>query len=743
MKRANNFPPISWEEENMKQDQLLSPKNGAISPSLNLDRRDFLKRMGILGGGIIVYCSIGDSLSLAAQMPPGMGPGSKKADYNAFLRIGTDERITCFVGKVELGQGVVTSFPQIVAEELDVAYDAVDIIMGDTDLCPWDMGTFGSMSTRILGPVVRNAACEAKGVLKELAADHLKCPIESLHTKDGVVFNKNQPEIKVTYGNLTKGKVIEKHLKELPPLKSPSEFTIMAKPYFRRDSYEKVTGRAKFAGDIRLNGMLYASILRPPAHGAKLRSLDLSQAKKTKGVRVIRDDDLIATLHECPEEAEKALNKIKAEYDMPKTGLNNRTIYDHLSNFHVEPDIINQNGDIIKGRKLAKEILEETYLSAYVAHAPIETHTSIADVENGKITVWSATQIPFTVQTAIAETYKLSKDKVRVIPPFVGGGFGGKAGSGTPNREALEATRLAMLSGKPVQVAYTRSEEFFYDSFRPAAVIKIQSGTDDAGNIVFWEYDTYMAGDRCAEIIYDVPHHNVRAYGSWSNPPDGSHPFNVGPWRAPGAGNNIHAKELHMNLLAAKAGVDPLEFRLKHLKDERMIGVLKAAAEKFGYTPSKQPSGRGYGISCAIDANTYVAHIAEVDVDNSSGKIEVKRVVCAQDMGLCVNPQGAKIQMEGCITMGLGYALTEGLNFSNGEIFDRNFDTYHIPRFSWLPKIETIILKNDDFPPQGGGEPAITGIGAIIASGVYDATGAKLFKMPFTPVRVKEALTKV
>jgi CO/xanthine dehydrogenase Mo-binding subunit len=198
-----------------------------------------------------------------------------------------------------------------------------------------------------------------------------------------------------------------------------------------------------------------------------------------------------------------------------------------------------------------------------------------------------------------------------------------------------------------------------------------------------------------------------------------------------------------MSIMAAKAGIDPLEFRLKHLKDDRMIGVLKAVADKFGYTPSKQPSGRGYGISCAIDANTYVAHMAEVDVDKASGKIEVKRIVCGYDMGLCVNPQGTRLQMEGCCVMGMGYSLAEGLRFSNGEIFDRNFDTYHIPLFSWLPKIETIIVENNSYQPQGGGEPGIVGIGAIIATGVYDATGARLFNMPMTPERVKAALQKV
>jgi isoquinoline 1-oxidoreductase len=708
---------------------------------MEMDRREFLKRMGVLGGGIIVYCSVGDPFIWSAQMPrmPGF---NMPTDYNAFLRIGIDERVTLFIGKVDMGQGTITSFPQIVAEELEVAYGAIDIVMGDTDLCPYDFGTVGSMGIRMLGPAVRNAACEARGVLKELAAEYLECPVDRLQTKDGVVFDKTDPDKMVSYGNLTKGKTIERHLKELPPLKSPSEFTVMGKPYLHQDAHDKVTGKAKFAGDIRLPGMLYASILRPPAHGARLMGLDLSEVKNMKDVILVEKDDLIAVLHKYPDVAEKALKKIKAEYEMPKTGIDDKTIFEHLVKVQVEPSVLNQKGDITKGRELAGEIFEETYLGSYVAHAPIETHTAIANMEKGKVTVWSSTQAPFPLKESLASTLNIDREKVRVVTPFVGGGFGGKASSNT-YREALEAAQLALLTGKPVQVTLTRAEEFFYDTFRPAAVIKIKSGLDGSDNIVFWEYDVYMAGERGADILYDVPHHLVKVHGSWMRPPEGAHPFGVGAWRAPGAGNNFHAKELHMNIMAETAGIDPLEFRIRHLKDERMIGLLKAVADKFGYTPSKLPSGRGYGMCCGVDANTYVVHMAEVDVDKASGKIEVERIVCGYDMGLCVNPQGTRLQMEGCCIMGMGYALSEELCFSNGEIFDRNFDTYHIPHFSWVPKIETIIMENSSYPPQGAGEPGIVGIGAIIANGAHDATGARLFHTPMTPERVREALQKV
>jgi nicotinate dehydrogenase subunit B len=706
---------------------------------IDYDRRDFLKKMGLLGGGIIIYCTIGNIGRSIAQPGSGAPP-----DFNTFLRIGTDERVTCFIGKVDMGQGTITSFPQIVAEELDVAYDKVDMIMGDTDMCPWDVGTGGSMAIRVVGVQVRSAAAEAKEVLKLLAAEYLRCPVDKLSTKNGVAFDKKKPDKKVTYGTLAKGNIIEKHLEIKPSVTSPTGFEFISKPYFHKDAYEKVTGRAQYAGDIRLPEMLYAGILRPPVHGALLKTVDLSQAKKIEGVQIIEDNDLIAVLHKTPDIARMALSMVKAEYDLPNTNLNDRNIYEHLLKVPVQEQVKEKKGDIEEGLKHAKDVIEETYTSAYIAHAPIETHTSIANIENGKVTIWASTQSPFAVQRNVAEGMKLPADKVRVITPFVGGAFGGKLTLVTDsNLEALEATRLAQLTGRPVQVSFSRAEEFFYDTFRPASIVKIKSGVDNSGRIVFWDYNVYMAGDRCAEVIYDIPHHMVKFHGSWMMPQPGSHPFRVGPWRAPGGPNNIHAKEMQISLMAAKAGIDPLEFRLKNMKDEKMIGVLKTAAKKFGYKPAKPVSGRGYGISCGIDADTYVAHIGEIEVDKTTGEIRVKRVVCVYDMGLCVNPQGTKIQMEGSCIMSMGYALTEGIRFGDGVILNKNYDTYSIPKFSWVPKIETVILKKDNDPPHGAGEPAVIGMGAVIATGLFDATGAKLFEMPMTPERVKAALSKV
>jgi isoquinoline 1-oxidoreductase len=716
----------------MKKDEYLELDFTDTKTRFPINRRQFLK---IFGGGILIFFTVGDFAD--AQERGGRG-NQLPSDFNAFLRIGEDGRVSCFTGKIEMGQGVITSLAQMLADELDVPLDSVDMVMGDTDLCPWDMGTFGSMSTRFFGPPLRQAGAEAKAVLIELAAEYLssvtrrneKLPVNQLKVEAGVVFDKNNSKNQVTYAQLTKGQKIERHLDKKPPLKNSSEFKVINKPVLRRDALEKVTGKAKYAGDIRLPNMLYARILRPPAHGATLKSVDTSVAEKIEGVQIVKDGDFVAVLHKYPDVAGEAIANVKVQYDLPEANVDDKTIFDHLLKTAQNGEIVASGGDLTEGKKLSDYTFEEKYLNSYVAHAPIETHTAIANIDGNKVTVWASTQRPFGLKDEAAQALGIPSQNVRVITPFVGGGFGGKS----QNRQGVEAVRLAKLTGKPVQVAWTRAEEFFYDTFRPAAVVKITSGVTNPGRISLWDYGVYYAGQRGSEQFYDIPHHQTMVYGS-GNP----HPFGTGAWRAPANNTNTFARESQIDIMASKAGIDPLEFRLNNLKDERMIRVLKAAADKFGWTPSKAPSNRGYGIACGTDSGTYVAHIAEVEVDKD-GNVKVKRVVCAQDMGLVINPEGATIQVEGCITMGLGYALSEEIRFKGGEILDHNFYPYEITRFSWAPKIDTVLIEAVDSPPQGGGEPAIICMGAVVANAIFDATGARLYQLPMTPERVKEAM---
>jgi nicotinate dehydrogenase subunit B len=715
----------------MKEDQPLNLESKDGETPSSLSRREFLKAVG---GGIIIFFSTGD-LTAQERRPPGYQ--DLPTDFNAFLRVGTDGRVTCFTGKIEMGQGIITSLAQMLADELDVPLDVVNMVMGDTDLCPWDVGTFGSRTTRFFGPPLREAAAEARAILIQLASEHLQLNESQLTVKEGVVVDKNNSGNRVTYAELAKGKSIEKHLPKKPLLKNFSEFTIVGKPTLRKDSLAKVTGKARYASDIRLPGMLHAKILRPPVHGAKLKSVDTSALREDKQIKIVQERDLIAVLHLYPDVAEQALSKIKAKFDLPEAKVNAKTIFKHLLNVAPEGEVVTQGGDIREGERVAREVFEATYLNYYVAHATIETHTALAKVEKDRATVWASTQRPFGAKEEVAQALGIPSKNVRVITPFVGGGFGGKS----QNRQVLEAARLSKLTGRPVQVAWSREEEFFYDTFRPAAIVKIKSGVTEANQIAYWNFDVYFGGPRGAEQFYDIPHHRELSHGHYTGIP-GAHPFGTGPWRAPGSNTNTFARESHIDLMAAKMAMDPLEFRLKNLSDQRMIRVLKAAAEKFGWEVSPTPSGRGFGVACATDVGAYVATMAEVGVDQESGKVRVKRILCAQDMGLVINPEGAKIQMEGSLMMGLGYTLTEEVRFNGGKILDRNFDTYEIPRFSWLPEIETVLIENSEIPPAGGGEPPIVCMGGVIANAIFDATGARLFELPMTPERIKNALAE-
>jgi isoquinoline 1-oxidoreductase len=454
------------------------------------------------------------------------------------------------------------------------------------------------------------------------------------------------------------------------------------------------------------------------------------------GVMVVNQDGIVAVLHGDPEVAEAALARLRPEWKTAPPGADADGIFSDLLGHARSPEVHGVKGDVEAARATASRKFEGTYEKGYVAHAPMEPHVSTASFENGKLTVWASTQTPFPTQARLAQVLGLDPKSVRVLTPYVGGGFGGKSAG----LQSDEAARLAKLTGKPVQVAFTRAEEFFHDTFDPACVVKITSALDGDGRISLWDYDVYFAGDRAAELFYDVPNTRMRVHGGWRGAGTGAHRFGVGPWRAPGANMNVFARESQVDVMAAAAKADPVEFRLRNLGDERMRRVLQEATRAFGWTPAAAPSRRGWGVACGVDSGSYAVLAVEVKVDGASGKVRVERVVCAQDMGVVVNPDGATMQVEGCITMGLGYVLSEELQFRGGQILDDNFDTYRVPRFSWLPKIETVLVKNDAVAPQGGGEPAIVPMGAAIANAVFDATGARLFRLPLTPARVKEAL---
>jgi nicotinate dehydrogenase subunit B len=717
----------------MKKDKIIDQNISQASEPHGMPRRDFFK---ILGGGIFIFIrpwKVLDFIGLPAEQARGV-----PKDFNAFLRIAEDGTVTCYTGKIEMGQGIITSLPQMMADELNVTLERIKIVMGDTDLCPWDQGTWGSLSTRVFGQLMRTASAEARGVLLDLAAKQLGVPVSQLEVRDGIVIDTKDEKKKISYAQLAQGKKIEKFLDIKPSMEDYSKFKYMGKSYNRSDSTLKVTGEAKYTGDMKLPGMVFARILRPPSHAAKMTSVDYSGAEKIAGTKVIRDGDLIAVINEDRDKADEAIVKIKAEYSFNEVAVNDKTIYDFMLKADSKVVALRSTGDIDEGQKLCDKTFESEFHDPYLAHSAMETHTALAQFEDGKMTIWASTQSPFGLREDIMRELGLQADKVRVITPFVGGGFGGKG----EFQQGIEAAKLAKVSGKPVMLIWSREEEFVYDTFHPAGVIKIRSGIDKSGLIKFWDYNIYYSGTRGADAIYDIPNTKFTHHTQKNGTP-AVHQFGTGAWRAPNNNTNTFAREIQIDIMAAAGGTDPLEFRRKNLKDKHILDCLNAVADKFGYVASKSPSGRGIGIACGSDAGAWVAHMAEVKVDKSTGKVKIVRIACAQDMGLCVNPEGATIQMEGCITMGLGYTLGEEVLFEGGKILTRSLDVYNIPRFSWLPKIDTVILDRKDQPPQGGGEPAIIAIGAVVANAIFDATGARLYRLPMTPERVLEALKMV
>ena len=549
----------------------------------SMDRRNFMKKIGT---GLIVAFSVGEMPLKAGRASQDDRPG-----INAYLRIGEDGRVTLYTGKIEMGQGPITSLPMELADELDVRLEDVDMIMGDTDLCPWDEGTYGSLSTRVFGQKMRAAAASARAILMEMAAAELSLDKDELEVRDGVVRSRSDHDKSISYAGLTKGKQIMETGNENVALKDPSEFRIMGTSRHRVDALEKVTGKAKYSGDIEIPGMLRARILRPPSLGARLVSVDTSEAEKMDGVKVVREGDFIAVLHASQPMADQAIGKVKAEWEEEDLDLDQDSLYDYILKVATESRVLKSEGDLAQGKKAAVKLFDSTFKDPYLAHSPMENHSATALMENGRLKVWASCQTPYPTRDDIAEEIGMDPKDVQLLPIFVGGGFGGK----TSNPQAIEVARLVKLTGVPVQLVYPREEEFMYDRMRPAAVIKINSGLDNAGRITFWDFDVHLGGGREAVHFYDIPNHRTRtlreARGS------AGHPFYTGAWRAPSVNTNTFARESQMDIMAAAAGVDPVEFRLRHLEQNpRMHNVVKTGAERFRLDPGQRTQWTGLWI---------------------------------------------------------------------------------------------------------------------------------------------------
>jgi len=672
-----------------------------------MDRRHFFK---LLGGGLFVaYLA---EPSKAQERRGRRGGPPRPMEVSAWLHIGEDGSVKIFTGKTEVGQNIRTSLSQAVAEELHVPVASIQMVMADTDLVPFDMGTFGSRSTPDMALHLRKVAAMARQALIDLAAKEWGYSDRHLQAVNGRVIYEPTPgqvEKNVGYGELLKGQQLTATVTDQIKLKPATEWKVAGTSVGKVGGHDFVTGKHHYTTDMSLPGMVHGKVLRAPAYGAKLKSLDDSQAKALEGVTVVRDGDFVGVTAPNPSVATEALGLLKAEWE-GGSGPSNKELWQVLKNNFDRGDQGKQIDDALAS---SAHKLEQTYTVEYIAHCPLETRAGVAEWKDGKVTVWTGSQRPFGVKDELVSAFSLPSEKVRVIVPDTGSGFGGKHSG----EAAIEAARLAKAVGKPVKISWSREEEFWWAYFRPAGVIEVKAGVDAEGKLTAWEFHNHNSGGAAIETPYEVPAKFVRSHGSKS-------PLRQGSYRGLAASANCFARESAMDELAAAAEMDPLEFRLKNLKDERLRAVLEAAAKRFEWKGRKGHCG----IACGIDKGGYVANCVQIELRGE--EVKIVRIVAAFECGAIVNPMHLKNQVEGSIVMGLGGALFEAIQFADGKILNPVFSKYRVPRFSDVPPIDIVLVNRPDLPSAGAGECPIMAIAPAIGSAIFEATKKRLRAMP-------------
>ena len=686
--------------------------------SMSVDRRNFLK---FLGGGMLI-CLV-HSTAESQESGRGFGRNELPKDVGAWLHISADGQVKAFTGKVEVGQNIRTSLAQLVAEELRVPFDSVAMVMGDTNLTPYDMGTFGSRSTPTMGPQLRMMAAAARQMLVEMAAERWKVAPDGLKAADARILD-TQTSRSLAYGELTRGENLVKVVSAQESLTPTSEWKIAGSPIPKAEGREFVTGKHIYPSDIARPGMMSGAVLRPDGYNATLDSIDTSAAEKIPGVQVVRDGAFAGVVAQDAFTAQKAISAIQAKWTVPAQ-TSNREIFDYLKN-NPEPgrDGAAQQAQTSGSAAMdAAELkLDARYTVEYIAHAPLEPRAAVAEWSGDNLTVWTGTQRPFGVRDELAQAFHIPNAQVRVIHPDMGSGYGGKH----TGEAAVEAARLAKAAGKPVKVVWTRREEFEWAYFRPAGVIEIKAGARRDGTLVAWEHHNYNSGSAAIDMPYAVPNPIIQYHPVRS-------PLRQGSYRSLAAAANNFARETHMDSLAHAAGMDPLEFRLKNLTDPRLIAVLKTVAEKFGWSSSKSTPERGFGIACGTDKGGNVATCAEVEINTATKTVRIRRVVQAWESGAIVNPDGLRNQNEGAIMQGIGGALFERILFAEGRILNPRFAQYRLPRFSDAPQIEVVLVDRKDLPSAGAGESGLICVAPAVGNAIFAATGVRLRSMPLLP----------
>ncbi|MGO8816936.1 MAG: molybdopterin cofactor-binding domain-containing protein [Terriglobia bacterium] len=685
-----------------------------------LPRRDFFKFMG---GGIVVFCLRDRLLAGQEAGRARRGPGeSLPQDVDAWLHLSEKGEVTVCTGKVEVGQNIRTSLTQAVAEELSVAPGSIQLIMGDTDRVPFDMGTFGSRTTPTMTPQLRRAASAARDALIGLAAEAWKADPAKLIASNGTITDPESNR-SVSYAELTKGRELAKAIPAVDPLIPATQWKVMGKPLAKITGRDIVTGRHRYPSDIKLPGMLYGKVLRPPTFGATLTSLDSHEAEAIPGATVVHDGNFVGVAAPNSRAAESALAALHASWQSTPQPSGDE-LFEYLKKNVEQGEDRDRHavGSMEKGLADATVRLQQTYNVAYIAHAPLEPRAAVAEWKDGKVTVWTGTQRPFGVRGELADAFHLPEDHVRVVMPDMGSGYGGKH----TGEAAVEAARLAQAARHPVKLVWTREEEFTWAYFRPAGFIEVSAGVASDGSITAWEFHNYNSGSAAIGPVYNIPNQVIEFHPVKS-------PLRQGSYRSLAAAANHFARESFMDDLANLAKMDPLDFRLKNLTDARFRDALQAAAQKFGWGKTKPEPGHGYGIAGGFDKSGYVATCAEVAVDPASRQVHVVRVVTAFDCGAVVNPDELRNQIEGANNMGIGGALFEAIQFENGRILNPHFAQYRVPRFSDAPPIEVVLIDRKDVPSAGAGETPIVGIAPAIGNAIFAATGKRLRSLPMAP----------
>jgi nicotinate dehydrogenase subunit B len=689
------------------------------------DRRDFFK---LLGAGLLVVLVMKNTR--AAQESGGRGRSSQQSlpkDIAAWLHIGENGVVTVYTGKVEVGQNIRTSLSQAVAEELHYPINEIQLVMGDTQLTPYDMGTFGSRTTPTMNLQLRKVAAAARDALIGLAATQWQVKAENLVAEDGKVTDPQTNRF-VEYAQLVKGKQLTQDLPAQDPLAPASQWRIAGQSAPKVDGRDFVTGKHRYPSDQKLADMFYGKIVRPDSFGATLTSVDISEAEQIAGVTVVHDGEFLGVAAPNQATAAQAAAAIHAQWKSEPQP-SSAELFDYLKK-HPDgnPEEPYETGSVDKALASAHHRLQQTYTVSYIAHAPLEPRAAVAQWSGDSLTVWTPTQRPFGVRSELAAAFRIPEDHVRVLMPDMGSGYGGKH----TGEAAIEAARLARAAKHPVKVEWSREEEFTWAYFRPAGVIDVTAGLAKDGTIAAWEFHNYNSGESGIRTYYDIANQRIAFHPSKS-------PLRQGSYRGLAATANHFARESFMDELAHSAKMDPLEFRLKNLKDERLRAVFQAAAEKFKWGARKTSAGQGFGMGGGFEKSGYVATCAEVRVDPQSGEVRVVRVVTAFECGAVVNPDGLRNQIEGANIMGIGGALFEAVQFENGRVLNARFSKYRVPRFSDVPAIEVVLLDRKDIPSAGAGETPIVGIAPAIGNAIFDATRVRLRSMPMAADGLKKS----